>query len=299
MTVTKSRMLQAERSASGKTDLYIDRPVVLLGRGGSGTRILSEAAQCAGIFLGNDINVSGDSVEWVKPIYRLAIKSCEGQKTNPKWRRRLRAHARNVLEGGACAQAQPWGWKLPETMLILPAVLDAFPAARVVHLVRHPVTMSLRRTHITSRLNNPVGRAVLDAAYRDICRPIAKIETDQEWQHNAISWLYQVRRVMQQGCGLIAPGSFMQQRFEDLCAEPEDGLERIVRFLGQDSGQLRESSAGFDFAGRIDPNRACGETSATMRDTASRASWIWSLCGSVAEDLGYDPTPPIGGEASS
>ena len=63
----------------------LDCPVVLLGRGGSGTRVLSQIAQQMGIFLGNDINVSGDSVEWVGPIYDLAVATCTGDKPDPDW----------------------------------------------------------------------------------------------------------------------------------------------------------------------------------------------------------------------
>lgn len=274
--------------------MYLDRPIILLGRGGSGTRVLSEAAQHAGVFLGNDINISGDSVEWVRPIYDLTIDVCGGKTASPDARDRLRNHARDILEGGAWTPSQPWGWKLPETMLILPQVLEAFPAARVVHLVRHPVTMSLRRTHMTSRLDNPVGRSVLKASYRDIGRPVEMIETDEYWQHNAVSWLYQVRRVMRQGRDLMSPGDYMEQGFEDFCTAPEDGLARIVEFLCRDRGQPLKSDESPKIADYIDPVRAGGEARDAMTDSDAREPWIWSLCGPAAEELGYDRVPPTG-----
>ena len=96
----------------------LDCPVVLLGRGGSGTRVLSQIAQQMGIFLGNDINVSGDSVEWVRPIYDLSVATCTGGTPDPDWPRRLRDHASDILKTSGWESPRPWGWKLPETMLI-------------------------------------------------------------------------------------------------------------------------------------------------------------------------------------
>ena len=46
--------------------------------------------------------------------------------------------AMRIRSDGGLADDAEWGFKLPEAMLIMPELLAAFPAARLVHLVRHP-----------------------------------------------------------------------------------------------------------------------------------------------------------------
>ena len=57
----------------------LDRPVILLGRGGSGTRMLSELALGLGVFLGGALNETGDSLEWVESLRELGIATCAGE----------------------------------------------------------------------------------------------------------------------------------------------------------------------------------------------------------------------------
>ena len=123
-------------SLPGKTDVkrlsreVLSRPVVATGRGGSGSRLLSLALQEHDVFLGNGLNKSGDSTEWVDLIYTLAIRKLTGKlSTGNHWLQELVACAENILAKGQWEQTQPWGWKLPETMLFVPEVADAFPGA--------------------------------------------------------------------------------------------------------------------------------------------------------------------------
>src|SRR5205085_9525705 len=114
----------------------VSSPVILLGRGGSGTRLLSEMARELGVFLGTELNVSGDSLEWTDTVYKLAIEATvtgieSGSRDDLEWRETLRSLAARVLERGHVDPSQPWGWKLPETTLAIEVVLRAFPGARV------------------------------------------------------------------------------------------------------------------------------------------------------------------------
>src|SRR5262245_61572858 len=133
----------------------VDAPALLIGRGGSGTRLLSELARELGIFIGNQLNKSGDSSEWVPLVYRMAVEAGGGRDLpfGPRYRREIRSQAERILSL-ASHPLSSWGLKLPEAMLVLPLLIDAFPRAKVVHLIRHPVSSSLRRTHMTSRLDN-------------------------------------------------------------------------------------------------------------------------------------------------
>jgi sulfotransferase family protein len=176
----------------------IDAPILLTGRGGSGTRLLSQLAAEAGIFTGNHVNRSGDSTEWVDLIYRMVVEVARDRDlpSGSRYRREIRARAERILGRTPPRESGLWGLKLPEVMLVLPLLIDAFPHAKVVHLTRHPVSSSLRRTHMTSRLGNPVGAASLPAAYRYSDRDPTQIEGDAPYLHNAYAWNFQVTRVV-------------------------------------------------------------------------------------------------------
>ncbi|VTZ25413.1 Sulfotransferase family protein [Methylocella tundrae] len=260
-------------------------PIILLGRGGSGTRLLSAFAASNGIFLGNMLNATADSVEWVQDIYELAIESTTvgvdaGSTRDAYWRERLRGTAGRILSAAGLPSDVAWGWKLPETMLALPQVLRAFPRARVVHLVRHPVTSSLRRTHMTSRLSNPVGQVVLPAAYVACGLNPKNIEFDEPYLHNAVTWTYQVGNVCRALSKTLADERHLQLRYEEICANPVETHCELGKFLGKNVVPMNEIP-DIDWArvSKFDIND-------------ERPERIWSICGEVAIALGYAKDGP-------
>jgi hypothetical protein len=256
------------------------QPVILLGRGGSGTRLLAQLALSIGTFLGNELNASHDSVEWVETLYALAVEAvtagvASGSARDLYWHRRLRHLASVILARGRCDPGSLWGWKLPETMLILPQALRAFPRARVVHLVRHPMTSALRRTHMTSRLDNPVGRAVLPAAYRACGLEPDNLERDEPYIHNAATWAYQVGGVLDTLRSLSPTEGWLQFRYEEICANPVKAQKRLAAFLGTASPMTGPPE--------IDVSRT-----GDCRADDSKIEKIWSICGGLALELGYE-----------
>jgi hypothetical protein len=276
--------MYAQRSVSGSDaasdPLAQSRPVILLGRGGSGTRLLAQLALSLGTFLGNELNASHDSVEWVETLYDLAIENLtadvpSGSTRDRYWHNRLRRRASEILASGRCDPASLWGWKLPETMLILPQALRAFPRARVVHLVRHPVTSALRRTHVTSRLDNPVGRAVLPAAYRACGLDPDNIERDEPYIHNAVTWAYQVGGVLDTLRSMSVTEGWLQFRYEDICINSAEAQKRLTAFLG--------TAAPMTGPPEIDVSRT-----GDLRADDGKTERIWSICGGLAFELGYE-----------
>jgi Sulfotransferase family len=269
----------------------IDSVVLFTGRGGSGTRLLSQLADELGVFIGNHLNRSGDSIEWVKLIYRLAVEAAASGELplGSRHRDEIRARAAEILSAGSTQASRLWGLKLPETMLVLPLLVDAFPQAKVVHLTRHPIPSSLRRTHMTSRLNNAVGAATLPNAYRFSNRDAGSIATDEPYLHNACSWNYQVRRVVDYGRASLGTGRYLEIRYEDVCAEPSSTVSITRSFLGCKAGG-RPASITAD-ASRV------GDWDS--RDP--RIETIWKICGETASLLGYtlDRLAPARPDASS
>ena len=257
----------------------IDAPIILIGRGGSGTRLLSQLVQSGGVFLGNKLNVSFDSQEWPAVLYPLSLEatalSAADQATRaPYWRTRLRQLAKQIIAESDRKAGQPWGWKLPETILALPHVLRSFPQARIVHIVRHPVTSSLRRTHRTSRPDDVIGRFVLPAGYFACGRDLSMLKRDEPYIHNAVSWAYQIRKALD-ALAADAPSS-ITIRYEDLCRSPAEIAERLSRFLGVDL----VSTVG---AIEID-----GARTGPSHFDPVKAEMVWSICGPAAAALGYD-----------
>jgi hypothetical protein len=264
----------------------LDAPVILLGRGGSGTRMISQLVQQLNVYLGDVANVSSDSLDWVETLYDLAIEVLgagvvAGSARDSHWRDRLRRKAADMLAFGGRSPGEPWGWKLPETMLALAPVLRAFPEARVVHLVRHPVTSALRRTHLTSRMDNPIGRAVLRAAYRARGLEPDRIGRDEPYFHNAVSWDFQLRTAT--GILNATETPALMLRYEDVCADPHGAQARIAHYLGLPPPSTAQSSitdeSRTNEAASVDP----------------RAQRVWSICRETASGLGYEAAAPVGG----
>ena len=273
-----------EQGSAGGPDAPSDalahsQPVILLGRGGSGTRLLAQLALSIGTFLGNELNASHDSVEWLETLYDLAVEAVtagvmSGSARDLYWHRRLRRRASEILASGRCDPTSLWGWKLPETMLILPQALRAFPRARVVHLVRHPMTSALRRTHMTSRLDNPVGRAVLPAAYRACGLEPDNLERDEPYIHNAATWAYQVGGVLDTLRSMSLTEGWLQFRYEEICTDSAEAQKRLTAFLG--------TAAPITGPPEIDVSRT-----GDLRADNGKTERIWSICGGLALELGY------------
>ena len=258
--------------------MIIDQPVILTGRGGSGTRLLSLLASDAGLFLGNELDHTGGSVEWVDLIYRMVV--CEAHDldlpSGSKYRGEIQECATKILEQATLPQSALWGFKLPETMLVMPLLLDAFPLAKIIHLIRHPVSSSLRRTHMTSRFGNEVGNAVLPAAYRYAGRPVEALDTDDSYLHNAYSWSFQVGRVAQYGRTVLSTTQYLEMRYEAICADPEEALRSLISFLGIRT-ESRSCSVDINHLRQYQWDR---------RDP--RVRQVWEICRMAGRLLGYD-----------
>jgi len=260
--------------------------VLFTGRGGSGTRLLSQLAAATGIFIGNHVNTSGDSTEWADLIYRMVVER-GGQRDLPsgsQYRHEIRARAAQILGDAPRPRSGVWGLKLPETMLVLPLFIDAFPHARVVHLTRHPVSSSLRRTHMTSRLDNVVGTVALPAAYRYAHRDVGHIATDAPYLHNAYAWNFQVTRVAHYARDVLADAQYLAIKYEDVCAQPERVPALVRAYLGcADGWAATPIQVDLSRTGVWDP-----------RDP--RVQTVWDICGETAALLGYTREPAAGKE---
>lgn len=269
------RQPKANAPCKALDEQVLTSPVIATGRGGSGTRLLSLALQQLGVFLGNRLNGTADSIEWVDLIYEMVVKSgLDAAPRPPDWTAELRARATSILVHGSWQPGMPWGWKLPESMLVVPELADGLPGSKFIHLVRDPLDTCLRRTHMTSRADNPVGRTTLATAYaalgwqRD---PAA----DPDHIRNAASWWLQVSAMQRHAS---TPGiRCLELRYEDLCTQPQHTADRIAAYL-----DIPERTVDLP----VDEARRCVWTAGD-----ARAAEVWRICGDVAAGYGYSFNP--------
>ncbi|MFK8013274.1 MAG: sulfotransferase [Marinicellaceae bacterium] len=269
--------IESNSKWSSLTLKYKKVPVIATGRGGSGTRLLSKLLQNMGIFLGNKMGRMEDSLEWVNILARISTERSmdEGKKEISHLRTALQETAADILTSANLDQNKRWGWKLPETMLAVPELFDAFPDAKLIHLVRHPVNSSLRRTHVTSRADNLVGKSVLRAAYQSLNWKKYRINSDPDYLRNAATWLYQVGMVTRYARENLNPSNYMELHFEELCLSPIKTFSKIAKFLGANVDGLKPNL-------EIEPNRM-----RSWQYPDPRADEVWDICANLATTLGY------------
>jgi len=217
----------------------INSPVVLLGKGGGGSRLLSLIAEDSGIFLGNDVNISGDCMDIVISVYQSVI---EKYKCKAQWQKdiivpQLRLAAAKMLDKYISLTGIPvneifWGFKLPENLLLLPEINSAFPNARYVHMLRDPAETCLRRTHMTARLDNQVGRVTLPLAYRSAGIGVEQILKDSPILHNAYTTLCQLKNALEFCKENFNSDKYYELNFDDILNSPTETRDKLCEWLG-------------------------------------------------------------------
>ena len=212
-------------------------PVVIFNKSHSGSRLLAEVVEAAGVFMGAHQNESRDSLDVLELVFALVLKYY------PDYEKRRDAVMgdgelaslcekvfRSHLEGHDRNERSPWGWKLCETTYIVPVISDLFPRAKFIHLVRDgrdvafcdhrgPDSPFWRKVYFnTDRLT---WRAVLfNRWFYRFRSPI----------YNALHWLNSVR--VGRAYAAALGDRCLEVRYEDLCLNLENTVGRIVDYIG-------------------------------------------------------------------
>lgn len=246
-------------AAPGPTDP--DRsPLVIGGLGGSGTRVYAVALQDAGVDMGRLFNAALDNLVFTALFKRPRWYAAAG---DPAVRRHLATFTRysrdrpftpgDLARLGRCIvdhdptvgrresaervraafarraraerrQSPAWGWKEPNSHLFLPQLIDHYPGLRFVYVARHGLDMAYSDNK--NQLRNfgdqfgfpfPEGRGA-DA------EAVAQLDY----------WIHMTERALTLGERL--GDRFLYLRFDDLCADPEGELCRLLEFTGVEPG---------------------------------------------------------------
>lgn len=197
-------------------------PIIVIGRGHSGTRAIAQLLEASGIFMGAPLNPSHD-YQGGGGMYHFA-RACgtyAGGESG-KWdfsgmiqgeipveaRSNLAKFLQPLLDSGR----SPVGWKLPETNLAYPWLVRLYPEARFIHWVRDPRD-NILTTHGTDELGS---WGLQSSSYVD---PIKR---------RAESWCYHFDIVEQ----TPRPARFLRVRIEDWIADHAAVESQLSELIG-------------------------------------------------------------------
>jgi hypothetical protein len=236
------------------------RPIIVFNKSHSGSRMLAQLLNAAGIFLGSHLNESWDSIDLLELVEFLVTRYYPDY--SPLWDvhrppdRELARLLDNVfarhLEGQKKDLNRPWGWKLCETVYALPVLDYCFPQARFVHLIRDgrdvafcdhkaPDSGYWRKVYFnTDRIQTYAGLRLTPQAYRR-----------QSHIFNAIHWANSVS--LGRTYGALLRERYREVRYEDLCRDFARTAAELLKSIGVETGRdaiegmlptIRESSIG-------------------------------------------------------
>ncbi len=160
--------------------------VTVIGRGHSGTRAISHTLTESGVYMGAELNNSGDLLPpdklydacrvFARYVEYRGDRQWDFSKINamdidPEFTGLVNSYLSSVLESAS----EHRGWKLPETTLIYPWIARMFPDIRYIYWVRDPRDCIISH-HMTDDL------AVFGIDYE---------ATDDIRLRRAMSWKYQ------------------------------------------------------------------------------------------------------------
>ena len=197
--------------------------ITVIGRGHSGTRAMSHTLSASGVYMGANLNVSGDLIPpddmyeacrvMARHVVHLGQNRWDFSKLHtmsidPAFTRLIESFLASVLSSDATRK----GWKIPETTLVFPWIVRMFPDIHYLYWIRDPRDCILGG-HVTDDL-------------ADFGIPYEK--TDDLRLRRAISWKYQAELVK----ATPKPKRWTTVRFEDFVLKQDATLARLQDYLG-------------------------------------------------------------------
>ena len=214
-------------------------PVIVFNKSHSGSRILACLLKASGVFMGSDLNESEDAhdmlrlvrplVEGHYPDYATLLR--EGDPAIGKLVDAVLAHHLHNRPPDAL-----WGWKLCETLYIVPVLHRLFPKATYLHLIRDgrdvafsdhvaPEEPFWRKVYFdTDRIESWQGRGLLHRDY-----------TRRPHVYNARHWVNSV--TVARHYGAMVGERYLEIHYEDLVNAPAITARRILRHIGISSNE--------------------------------------------------------------
>ena len=208
-------------------------PIVVVNTAHSGSRLLARVLMDAGVYMGSNISSSLDCLEMLPLVEHAVLSSRNGVPTgseldNPESRRLAESHIGKHLQD--TGSAERWGWKLCETLLIVPLIHAYFPQAKFVHLVRDGRDVALspfvapkapfwRKVYFgSSELTSWHGFPMTQRAYR----AHGMLFNAHRWRHHV-----DLARGFSEWLG----EQYIEGKYEDLVLDYDAPLDRLLSRL--------------------------------------------------------------------
>lgn len=263
-------MMPEEQHASEEP--FARGPNVIGATGGSGTRAVARIVRDGGLFIGTNLNKSEDALEfgdfsdrWINafmwrrkwPILRDTLEQRMADDLDAVLTRHL-APLRN-------APGQPWGWKEPRSIYLLPFFHRQLPRLKFLHVVRDGRDMAFSKNQNQLRKH---GETLLK--FRERYRNPAL--------RSIILWSRINTLAAEYGETVLREG-YMRVRSEDLCYDPVPTVQRILDFFDL-GGDAREIAAA-----EVDPPTSLGRWQNESEETVAR---LERAAGPALKKFGYE-----------
>jgi hypothetical protein len=222
-------------------------PVIVFNKSHSGSRVLARLLSDAGLFMGSERNESEDAADIMRLVRPLVERHYPNyaafmRSGDPDIENLIVAVLERHLAG---RRGEPrWGWKLCETLYILPILDRLFPGAALLHLVRDgrdvafsdhvaPSETFWRKIYFdTAAVDCWHGRRLDQRSY-----------AASPHVFNARHWVNSV--TVARHYGAMIGERYHEIRYEELVARPEKVALDILEIVGMaaDDGVLRRFAA--------------------------------------------------------
>lgn len=245
-------------------------PFVIVARPHSGTRLLAETFAMNDIFMGLNINEGFLDSEsfYYKFIFPLITSKyfSDWDDSDDSFKEFCDERITDTLNDffGESVKNKPWGWKMSETIFIMPIIKKYFPNAKFIHLVRDGRDVILSdggHFQLSCYYKSPKVRpSVFRRAYRKLfMRKTKHIKTrihdfylkvtfnDSEldkWNGVRLdrkgilrnkyliqmqSWIQYIKTARRYGESM--KNSYYEMKYENLCNNPVKEVERLFKYL--------------------------------------------------------------------
>jgi Sulfotransferase family len=289
--------------SGGNIEIFgLDTPIGVGGVGGSGTRLIAAILQELGFYLGRDLNEPLDNLwftllfkrhaalDWsytefarVLAIFKKAMcgggellpeeirvievaAASDRQQHDANWLSHRAASLVRECSGGSRGNS-PWGWKEPNTHVVLPRLNVLMPRMRYIHVTRNGLDMAYGRNQNQPRL---WGRRFLG---------IDPIQVDP--RYSLKYWVAAHQRILDAGSKMGE--RFLVVNYDRLCRNPSTELPRLIEFAG-----LEASGKRLDSASRlIQPQEGIGRFKRFSREDFDPADVAF------VRSIGFDTEWPV------
>ena len=222
------------------SDANRERPIVVGGIGGSGTRLFGMILSNLGVWLGHRayLNPGLDNLQSATIIERMDWRAISKESRLDILRQDFRRLGDQILRDVTITEpASAFGWKNPPMQLFLPELFAAYPEARYVHCLRNGLDMVYSSNH------NQFRR----------WRWAVGLEDEEELPEALLDYWIRTTgaalEVIEEKGGLIV-------RYEDICGKPAESIKRIAEALELPAPPKKDLAS---LRAQIDPSDRIGQ----------------------------------------